>query len=155
MMTDAPAPAVEPIREEPIAEIPVAPLMEEAPSVGALTGTVADVMTKDEFFDFFSHSFTVAGGIVGAMQPPPLQTLMGAGELPTARPAADALYDMAAKFSWLQFLIRKDGEWIASVVALGAFGIQLSTGIMGELAARKPAPESEEVPQLGGEWAAS
>jgi len=126
---------------EPIAEVPIAPLVETAPAT--VTGSVTDLMTKDEFFMFFSSSFTVSASIVGAIQPPPLQTLMKAGELQTARPAADALYDMAAKFSWLEFLIRKEGQWVASVAVLGAFGIQLSTGIIAELEARKPAPVIE------------
>ena len=136
----------------PIAEIPIAPLTEQVSQAsgegGGLVapGAAAELMTRDEFFDFFSHAFTVSGGIVGMMQPPPLDSLMRAGELPTARPCADAIYDAASKFPWLQFLIRKEGAWIAALAAVGAFGLQLTANVRAELAARaeaaKPQPEA-------------
>ncbi len=129
--------------DDTIAEIPVAPLEHpEAVQYADDIGTVAGLMTADEFFAFFSQSFTVAGGVYGMVtMSPPLQSLMTAGELATARPASDAIYGMASKFSWLQFLIRKEGAWIAQAAALAAFGMQLSVAVMAELKARTPIPQ--------------
>ena len=132
----------------PIEEIAIAPLTEQVNQAEgqAVAVASAELMTRDEFFDFFSHAFTVSGGIVGMVQPPPLDSLMRAGELPTARPCADAIYDAASKFPWLQFLIRKEGAWIAALAAVGAFGLQLTANVRAELAARaeaaKPQPEA-------------
>ena len=87
---------LDPNAPAPIAEIPIAPLTEQVSQASgegggvAVPGATPELMTRDEFFDFFSHAFTVSGGIVGMVQPPPLDSLMRAGELPTARPCARA-----------------------------------------------------------------
>ena len=96
------------------------------------------LLTKSEFYEsLFSGVFIVAGGVTS------LQTLMDAPKLPTARPASDALYDIAAKFPWLQFMLRKEGAWIAQMAAIGAFGVQVAQGVQAEIARREAAARAQ------------
>lgn len=130
-----------PAPPETIAPIPVEPLLAaDAASATASIG-VDDIMTKDEFFIFSMGMFPIAAGVAAIGQPPPfdepLASLTDAPKLPTARPASDAIYDLASKLPWLRFIIAKDAMWIAGLVAIGAFGFEVRRNVMLEIAQRK------------------
>jgi hypothetical protein len=125
--SDAPPP------QEALHEIPVEPLIPPAPEADAVPAV--RIMDRDKFFDFFCSLF-VFGGNLYAMVPPlnvPLQSLTRAPSLPSARPASDALYDMAEKFDWLHWLIEEDADYMKALVFIGAFAVQLGANVAAEL----------------------
>lgn len=129
------------IEAEAITEIAVAPLDEEgATFTDALAPPPAapELMGQDEFYEFFSHAFMVAGA---ATQ---LKSVETAGNLQTARPCAIAIYNTASRFPWMQWLIRKEGQWVMDMMAISAFGVQLHGAVMMELTQRAQQAQQPE-----------
>jgi hypothetical protein len=130
-VTDPPPvdqPIIEPIAVENLEQ----PLDSEQTSA-----TVAAVMSEEEFAEFFGGLFPVTATVIGAMNnQPPLRALMDAPNYASARPAFGALYRMAERWDFLAFLIQRDGQWIADVVLVGAFGAQLFDNLGRELKQR-------------------
>lgn len=127
------------------------PSLFEGPDNPDAPAAVVDdaLLTKDEFYQsLFSGAFIVAGGVTS------LQSLMDAPKMSTARPASDALYDIAAKFPWLQFMLRKEGMWIAQMAAIGAFGVQLMKAVQMEVAQREAAARAAQADEEREEQAA-
>jgi hypothetical protein len=123
--------------------VEAAPLSVEIPgetvedvAVALATGGDIELMTRDEFHEFLMGVFPVTGALIAMRYPPPLQTLMTAPYLPTARPASDALYDLAEANEWLWWLIDKRSKWAQQMMAIGAFGAQLYAGVSDELKLR-------------------
>ncbi len=140
--------------QEPLPEIPVEPLEPQADVEAA--SSVA-VMDKEKFWNFFSGLFVFAGNTY-AMLPPlhmTLQSLTRAPALPTARPASDAIYELAEGYDWLHWLIEEDASMVKALIVIGAFGAQVAQGVGAEvrqhralIAARMQEPsESELGPQ--------
>ena len=144
--------------DEPPAPIQAAPMLVEmegeeragAPSTSILDGG-EDLMTQDEFFSLFGGLFPVVGGVIAMRYPPPLQTLMTASQLPTARPASDAIYDLAKVNAWLRWLIDKRGKWAQQAIAIGAFGAQIFAGVTTELRARAAEAVKNNPPEHAAE----
>lgn len=122
----------------PVEEIPVAPLNDAVADGAPLKGELVTIMSKDKFFEFFGSLFVLGGNMVGFMPPlyAPLQTLTRAPQLPAARGASDAIYELAEKYEWLNWLIQEDSADLKRFIAIAAFGFQLGGSLQQELRSR-------------------
>jgi len=100
-----------------------------------------DLMNEQEFAEFFLSLFPITGETIGAMRPPPLQSLMRAGDLPAARPASDAIFRICMRTPWMHWLLDKNMNVTRDLVLIGAFGLQLRAAIQAEIAMREPAKD--------------
>jgi hypothetical protein len=121
----------------PLHEIPVEAL-EEAPAPGTAPAEIippVKLMDKEKFFSVFGGLFVLTGNMYGMLPPlhRPLLTLTRAPQLPTARPASDAIYELAEKHDWLHWLIEEDSQDLHRFLAIGAFGAQIAIGVRDEM----------------------
>ncbi|HLY06101.1 MAG TPA: hypothetical protein VKR31_10165 [Rhizomicrobium sp.] len=103
---------------------------------------LSDVMTEEEFAEVFASLFPLAAGLYAMRDPPELQSLMQAPNLPTARPAFGALYRCANRYEWLRWLIEKDNAWLADAILIGGFGSQVYVNVSVELQQRREVREA-------------
>lgn len=128
---------------EPIIETP----MMAAADVFAPEAVAESVFSEAEFAEFFMSLFPTVGMVAGMIYPPQWQSLIDAPNLPTARPAAGALYRMALKHPWLRFLIEKETEWMKDIALIAGFGVTVGMGVRAEYISRnapKPEPAKDE-----------
>ncbi len=140
MMNADPARADAPNEPLPFDPPPTPEGFDEAPAQsthGAVT-IAEPLMTKDEFYQaMFSPPFIIAGGMSN------LRSLSDAPELPTARPASDAIYDICARISWLNILLARDGQFVGQMAIIAAFGFQLRQSVNAELAEKRKELEAK------------
>ncbi|MCG8696314.1 MAG: hypothetical protein MI806_34275 [Minwuiales bacterium] len=131
-------------------EIPVIDEEQPPPPGGEFRETTANgLITRDVFHAMFCQGHKIAGLAFG------LQTLVASAEMPEARGASDAIYDICLESPWLRFLLDPKAVWLQRAAAIAAFAVPVAAGVAEELRARdaKPAgsgstaePEAEASP---------
>jgi hypothetical protein len=108
----------------------------DAPAQSAPVAVV--VMTKEEFWLFFSSSFMLAGNAAAAIPPlhAPMRSLVNAPHHEQARPASDEIYDLAQRYEWLRWLIQPETQDLRAVAIIGSFAFGVGTAVRNELAQR-------------------
>ena len=103
-------------------------------------------------FDVWFLGFRVAHQLAG--QTLQLETLAKAPELPTAEPAARAIYDTACETPYLHFLVKPGSVWLQRALVIGAYVLPVAAGCREEMAARQakpvePSPDRAAPPDTG------
>lgn len=89
-------------------------------------------------FDVWFQGFSVAHQLAG--QTLQLETLVKAPELPTAEPAARAIYDTACETPYLHFLVKPGSVWLQRALMIGAYVLPVAAGCREEMVARQAKP---------------
>jgi hypothetical protein len=95
------------------------------------------VMSPEQFREFHASLYPLAGHLLGAVRPPPWQSLIQAPTIPTFGPASDALYRMAMRYPWLRFLIDPSSEWLKDMAIVLSFGSSVAVGVYSEIRGRE------------------
>jgi hypothetical protein len=122
---------------EPLQEVHIEPLDDTVRE--AAVASAAALMDQDQFFAFLSSTFIASGNMIGFIPPlnRPMQSLIRAPNLPTARPASDAIYELALEHAWLRWLLDPQQKTFITFMAIAAWGAQVAMNVRAEVVMRE------------------